>query len=91
MVRAQKGWAPSDTWSLDHYWARVMGESLAHLADSAHSWPGEHSGWASIEDWRREMHEHAAVLKAYSQDWEGQVNPTPSLRRLVEIWGQLWD
>ena len=40
-IRGKRGWAPSDTWNLDVYLARVIGESLNHLADSTYGWPGE--------------------------------------------------
>lgn len=38
--RARYGWAPRDVWSLDHYLNRVLGSTLAHLADTTHGTPG---------------------------------------------------
>lgn len=32
--RGRYGWAPRDVWSLDHYLNRVLGCTLAHLADT---------------------------------------------------------
>ena len=90
-MRGRRGWAPSDTWNLDRYWAKMMGESLAHLAEHTHGWPGEGSGWESMESWQAEMRLHAGVLQAYSKDWEGKVEVGPTLHRLSEIWGHLWD
>jgi hypothetical protein len=91
LQRGQQGWAPSDTWSLDHYLAGVMGASLVHLAEHSHGWPGPESEWESEAAWTKELRERARVLSAYSTDWEGQVEVEPSLHRLATIWGHLWD
>ena len=37
--RGRYGWAPRDTWSLDHYLNRVMGCTLKHLAEHTHGTP----------------------------------------------------
>jgi hypothetical protein len=89
--RGRRGWAPSDTWSLDHYLAGVMGESLHRLAESGKSWPGLSAEWPTQKAWADELHRHAAVLSAYSTDWESKVEVGPSLHRLASIWGDLWD
>jgi hypothetical protein len=68
-----------------------MGESLLHLAEHTHGWPGQGAGFATMEDWQAELRGHAEVLRAYSQDWEGSVEVGPTLKRLGEIWGHLWD
>lgn len=37
--RARYGWAPRDTWSLDHYLNNVLAGSLWHLADNKNGTP----------------------------------------------------
>ena len=37
--RGRYGWAPRDTWNLDHYLNRVMGCTLKHLAEHTHGTP----------------------------------------------------
>lgn len=39
--RAHHGWAPSDTWSLDVYLAKVIAESVAYLRDTCHGVPND--------------------------------------------------
>jgi hypothetical protein len=39
VIRGRHGWAPSDTWSLDHYLARVISESVLYLRDHTHGYP----------------------------------------------------
>lgn len=37
--RGRRGWANCDVWNLDHYLARVIGETVHHLAKIDHGWP----------------------------------------------------
>jgi len=37
--RGWNGWAPIDTWSLDHYLAGVLAPALRHMAREAHGCP----------------------------------------------------
>jgi hypothetical protein len=92
-VRGHHGWAMSDAWDLDHYLARVMGESISFLAESTHGWPGEGSEWATFEEWQDELRTHAKALIRYGEnridDWEFDIGPT--IARLSTFWGHLWD
>lgn len=88
--RGRHGWAPRDCWELDGYLARVMGESLHHLAETEHGWPG----WENqdFEDWVAELHMHADDLLIYAErHFVDDCDPRPTLRRLAEIWWHLWD
>jgi hypothetical protein len=44
--RARYGWAPKDTWSLDHYLNGVLAGSLVHLADHSYGTP---AGYPTLE------------------------------------------
>jgi len=52
--RARYGWAPKDTWSLDHYLDSVIGASLMHLAEKSHSvpcgYPKQNVAWSETFD-----------------------------------------
>lgn len=98
-IRGRRGWAPSDTWNLDRYLSRIMGESLARFAESNHGWPGEGSDWPRFEDWQAEIRIQAAALLAYASEesswsdgWRerGEAN-AKAIARLSEYWGALWD
>jgi hypothetical protein len=43
--RAWRGWADKDTWSFDHYLARVTAQGLRRMAENAHGVP-----WFIFED-----------------------------------------
>lgn len=49
--RGRRGWADSDTWSLDTYLNRVTGEAMKHMVATNLGWPGEHSEWPTSEEW----------------------------------------
>jgi hypothetical protein len=87
--RGRHGWAPRDTWGLDHYLARVMAESIHHLADHSAGWPGFEG--QTYEDWTTELHKHAAVLAVYGDDLDWELDPRPTLHRLADVWWHLWD
>lgn len=98
-IRGRRGWAPSDTWNLDGYFSRVMGEALARFAESTHGWPGEESEWPKFEDWQAEIRTQSKALLAYANEefnWNGgwqeraEAN-AKAIARLSEYWGHLWD
>jgi hypothetical protein len=91
--RGRHGWAPRDTWGLDGYLARVIGESVNHLADHTHGWPGDGSRWPLFEDWQKELHKNANDLLAYADGLYDvdPLDPEPALNRLASFWGHLWD
>lgn len=59
--RGRRGWADCDTWSLDHYLSRVVGESVHHLAEHSHGWP-QSEKFPKYEDWQAHLH---ALADAY--------------------------
>jgi hypothetical protein len=91
-IRGRHGWAPSDTWSLDHYLAGVMGHSLEYLADHNHGWPGTDE-WKTPEEWEAELRKQAAILITYSTnyDFRRPDEVTRAIKRLASYWGHLWD
>lgn len=91
--RARRGWAPEDTWSLDLWLCRVLGEALNHLADNGHTWPGLNSEWPTAEAWERTLHERAEALLAY-RPFENETTIAPAqtaLRWVAENLGRLSD
>lgn len=76
--RARYGWAPRDTWNLDHYLARVMAGSLRHLAETTHGAPGgyPHVNPADAPNypdtdfakWDADLRRWADVFEAYATD-----------------------
>lgn len=99
--RGTRGWSDQDVWSLDDYLAKVMGESIAHLAESSHGWPGEGSEWPKFEDWQNELRAVSKQLLAYHDNhWttnsiqeEERVYKdfVKALKRVSKYWGHLWD
>jgi hypothetical protein len=89
--RGRHGWAPRDTWGLDGYLARVIGESVNHLADHGHGWPAD-AQWPEMQDWQKELHKNANDLLAYADaSYDEPLDPEPALTRLASYWGHLWD
>lgn len=84
-VRGRRGWAESDTWGLDGYLARVMGEALEHLAENSHGYPL----YTTADQWRAELRAHSAVLLAYDERAETGIAET--MAWLGVHWGELWD
>lgn len=69
-IRATKGWAPQDVWSLDTYLCTLLSQTLRHLADTAHGHPSDRT----YEEWQRELRHAAAALDA----WAGRDDATAS-------------
>ena len=67
--RSVHGWAPADTHNMDLYISRVLSDMLEHLAEHGVSWPGEHNGFPSPEQWHEMLLENAAALREYAQGW----------------------
>ena len=63
--RTTRGWADSDTYSLDTHLCRVLGGMLKHLADNAHGWP-DGDEFPTFEDWVNALRTNAAALLAYA-------------------------
>jgi hypothetical protein len=97
--RGRRGWSDADVWDLDGYLARVLGESIAHLAETTHGWPGG-SEWPKFEDWQNELREVSQILIDYDKGrWNFSPNNInagfesiePAIKRLSKYWGHLWD
>ena len=71
--RARYGWAPRDTWSLDHYVSGVLGGALAHLAKHKNGTP---SGYPCLDPqchtdhdrWVADLQRWAEAFAAYARD-----------------------
>jgi hypothetical protein len=61
--RGRYGWAPRDVWNLDHYLNRVLGCTLAHLAETTHGAP---SGYGSKDPMETNHDKWEADLRAWS-------------------------
>lgn len=77
--RARYGWAPRDTWSLDHYVAGVLGGALYHLADKSNGAPAGYPRTTPATDetgdvvtdfyqWRDDLYRWADAFAAYARD-----------------------
>lgn len=74
--RGRYGWAPRDVWNLDHYLNRVLGSTLAHLADTTHGTPNGYPLGAATdhEKWEADLRKwSAAFLDLHAWDDGGDV------------------
>jgi hypothetical protein len=65
MQRVRRGWADSDTWSLDHHIANTLSQQLFYLADNTHGWP-QSDLYPTFEDWQNALRLNAAKLREYA-------------------------
>lgn len=72
--RSRRGWADPDTWSLDGYLARLIGESIEHLRRYGHGFP---NGMTS-EEWDELLGHISGPLLAYEGHWEHVDGETPA-------------
>lgn len=94
IVRARRGWAPTDTWSADLYICHVIGEMLLHLAEHGHGWPGTEE-FPTSEDWNSALRRHGDRLVRYAaeplQMDSVQPDAQASLHWVAEHLGAIWD
>jgi len=93
--RGKHGWYMTDSWSLDTYLSRVIGEAVCYLALHDNGYPGtpEHP---TAEEWASWLFERGNTLVSYAAlemhgddgDYEAAVK---ALHELVDMWGHLWD
>lgn len=80
-ARATRGWAPSDTWNLHGYLAKVISGSVLHLRDNGNGWPGDHlvneGEWAQILTDIADGFAAVLDLDDHDQPW----NSDPSLSK----------
>lgn len=83
-IRGRRGWAPSDTWGLDHYIAQILAEALPYLAEHKHGWPAEFfpdgglgtsytekDNQAAQAAWTAWLHEKGEWFDWYARDDDG--------------------
>lgn len=106
-LRARYGWAPTDTWSLDHYLATVMAGTLRHLADTTSGAPcGYPDLNATIDDdptpdfdawkrdfdaWKRDLTRWADVCDNYINDNYVQLYCDPRRKLGLEPDYEAWN
>lgn len=64
--RGRRGWADRDVWNLDHYLARVIGESVHHLAVIDHGWPQSET-YPTYESFVQDLCKIACAFERYSR------------------------
>ena len=82
--RAVRGFGDYDVWNLDCYLAILIEESLIHLADTAHGYPGIAD---NMESWQRALKNTAKYFHEYS--WEDMDQPTEAYIRYLRFKQQL--
>ena len=50
-LRAKRGWAPCDTWSMDTWFLQVIPEMLHHLANHSHTYPPDFDDFERWSTW----------------------------------------
>ena len=104
--RARHGWADRDTWELDVHLARVMGGSLAHLAECSNGSPGgytHHGNAMPIDDddtdhdaWRADLRRWSDAMTQYATDDshrrdDGNEALHVALKEMEPWFEALWD
>lgn len=59
--RATRGYADWDVWDLDNYYTRLFRDTLTHLADTTHSYPGK-GEFTTPESWDKFLRETAQLF-----------------------------
>lgn len=76
---ARRGWANTDTWSLDSVLCERLGAQLKHLADVDHGWPSQLYGEAS--EWEAALRANGDKLLNYVK--------RPGCDELLHVWHEL--
>lgn len=99
--RVSRGWSDRDTWSLDHHLSTVIRDSVRHLRDNTHGYPGT-PDVPTFEDWQRILDEIADGMQAHLDimdilKTEPHEHAALEAKRdlafdhLKKYWGSLWD
>jgi hypothetical protein len=89
--RVKRGWADSDTWSLDGYIARVLSGMLARLAEQNHSYPAR-PPFETPELWDAHLRDLSARLRRSEDDSEEGFEVTrEAMKEFAENFGEYWD
>lgn len=91
VLRARRGWAPRDVWSLDQHLCHVTGGMLRHLAKTTHAWP-ESAEFTTFADWQEAVMLRANALGDYrSDDDTTHVPAQEALHWVADHLTHLWD
>lgn len=87
--RGRYGWAPRDTWNLDHYYDQVIGNSLEYFADHLHGAPGGYPHvWGThpdgfndtvetnVEAWEADLRRWSSAFKRVATDDYYEIHGT---------------
>ena len=61
--RATKGYSDRDVWNLDVYYSELFYNTLTHLAETSHSYPGV-KPWENEDDWYNYLTEMAYLFRS---------------------------
>jgi hypothetical protein len=97
--RGRRGWADRDVWNLDHYLSTVIRDSVNHLNETKHGWPGDPM---TYEEWGQILTEISEGMQAHLDvvdilKTEPDEHPALDAKRdlafqhLTKYWGHLWD
>lgn len=96
ITRGRRGWAPSDTWGMDDYICRVIGEMTAHLKEHTHGHPcqGVTECWRSTPDnprecncqerWNETLDKISGPLLAYRTHWDEDTYKAGQDQKIIE-------
>jgi hypothetical protein len=94
LQRGRRGWADTDVWDLDGYIARVLSQSIAHLAETDHGYPG-YEPWDTPEKWKAHLLDLSERLTAWDKDFfsDKAFKATAAAfgEAMAEVFGHLWD
>lgn len=99
--RGKRGWSNSDTWGLDHHLSEVIRDSVQHLKETTHGYPGT-PDVPTFEDWKRILDEISEGMQAHldmmdvlktepSEHAALQAKRDLAFDHLKAHWGSLWD
>jgi len=81
--RGRYGWCSRDVWNLHNYLDKVIGETLAHLAETTHGAPGGYPNRTStegsttdFEQWSADLRRWSAAFLAVSRDDYYEIHGT---------------
>ena len=71
--RARRGWAKSDTWSLDYYLAKTISDSIDHLIENMHGFPANQDQFKTLDDWKEALENISWTFKQSIHCIEGKA------------------
>lgn len=92
--RIRRGWADTDTWSLDDYITRITGEALLHLRDRGHGYPGVEP-WDTPEKWQAYLTDLSSRLLTWNDetfyDDDAYRTTRQAMIEFAQNLGYFWD